>query len=314
IGNGESFGVVDYLETATDSLIEMLGCRPSVVAMDLHPGYSNRKYGHALAERFGAEVIEVQHHWAHCASLMAESNTEEMAALSIDGTGHGTDGNAWGGEVMYANLNKFDRLAHLQYIPLIGGDKALYDIRRLKFAIDTINGVHADYVTEREADVFAKASKNSVLTSSFGRFLDALAYSLGVCDIRSYDGEPAMKMEPLLARGRKVEGFDTSIVSGEIMTAHLFRDLSKYKKEDAAYSAVDSVIGRMVETAADSASKHGIRKIGLTGGVSYSIPISQIFVEHVRELGFEPVLHDRVPNGDGGISVGQTAVALKRLQ
>jgi len=314
IGNGESLGVVDYLETATDSLIEMLGCKPSIVAMDLHPGYSNRRYGKALAERFGAEVIEVQHHWAHCASLMAESGTGEMAALSIDGTGHGTDGNAWGGEVMFADLTKFDRLAHLQYIPLIGGEKALYDIRRLKFAIDMINGTDIDYVDDRTADVFTKAAKNSALTSSFGRFLDALAYSLGVCDVRSYDGEPAMKMEPLLARGKKVEGFETSVENGEIMTAHMFRDISKYRKEDAAYSAVDAVITKMVETAADYASKHGIRKIGLTGGVSYSIPISQIFVKHVTEMGFKPVLHDRVPNGDGGISVGQTAIALKRLQ
>jgi hydrogenase maturation protein HypF len=245
---------------------------------------------------------------------MAESGTEKMAALSIDGTGHGTDGNAWGGEVMFADLDRFDRLAHLQYIPLIGGEKALYDIRRLRFAIDLINGTDVDYVDDRTADVFAKAAKNSALTSSFGRFLDALAYSLGVCDVRSYDGEPAMKMEPLLARGKRVEGFETSVENGEIMTAHLFRDLSRYRKEDAAYSAVDTVIARMVETAADSASRHGIRKIGLTGGVSYSIPISQIFVKHVTEMGFEPVLHDRVPNGDGGISVGQAAIALKRLQ
>ena len=112
-------------------------------------------------------MIEVQHHWAHCASLIAETGIDEMAALSIDGTGHGTDGNAWGGEVMYADLTKFDRLAHLQYIPLIGGEKALYDIRRLKFAIDLINGTDIDYVDDRTADVFTKAAKNSALTSSF---------------------------------------------------------------------------------------------------------------------------------------------------
>ena len=162
--------------------------------------------------------------------------------------------------------------------------------------------------------MFSKMIGSSIMTSSFGRFLDALAYSLGVCSMRTYDGEPAMKMESLLARGKKVEGFDTDIVDGQIMTAHLFRDLSKYRKEDAAYSAVECVVARMVEVAADSASKHGIRKIGLTGGVSYSLPISQIFVDHVEELGFEPVLHDRVPNGDGGISVGQAAIALRRIQ
>ena len=314
IGNGESVGVVEYLEAATDSLIDMLGAKPSAVAMDLHPGYSNRKYARSLAERCGAELIEVQHHWAHCASLMAESGLERISALSIDGTGHGTDGNAWGGEVMLADYDGFKRLAHLQYIPVIGGDRALHDIRRLDFAIDTMNGKAPSYVTDREADVFSKMMRNSVLTSSFGRFLDALAYKLGVCSVRTYDGEPAMKMEPLLARGKRIEGFDTEIVNGEIRTAHLFDGIERFDRYDAAYSAVDCVIGRMVESAADAASSEGIKEIGLTGGVSYSIPISDMFAYHVRKLGLTPVFHDRVPNGDGGISVGQAAIALKKIQ
>ena len=314
IGNGESVGVVDYLETATDSLMDMLGSRPSVVAMDLHPGYSNRRYAKALSERFGAELMEVQHHWAHCASLMAESGIERMAALALDGTGHGTDGNAWGGEAMIADYDDFRRLAHLEYIPLIGGEKALHDIRRLKFAVDSVNGSDTPYVTEREADVFSKMSKNSALTSSFGRFLDTLAYSLGVCSLRTYDGEPAMKMEPLLARGKKVEGFETELKNGQVLTSHLFRDIGRYDRYDAAYSAVDCVLERLIESAADAASKEGIKQIGLTGGVSYSIPISTMFASHVKRMGFTPVFHDRVPNGDGGVSVGQAAIALRKIQ
>ncbi|MBE6517398.1 MAG: carbamoyltransferase HypF [Thermoplasmata archaeon] len=314
IGNGESFGVVDYLKDATDSLIKMTGCEPQIVAMDLHPGYANRKYAKSLAERTCSKTIEVQHHWAHCASLMVDSEHDEMVCLTLDGTGHGDDGNAWGGEVMFADLNKYDRLAHLQYIPLLGGDKALYDIRRLKFAIDSINGSETPYVDDRTADVFSKMMSRSVRTSSFGRLLDALAYSLDVCTERTYDGEPAMKMEPLLRKGKVIEGFDTEIVNGEIRTAHLFTAIDGLKKEDVAISVVDSVISKMVETACDSASKKGIREIGITGGVSYSIPISDIFRRHVELLGFTPIFHNRVPNGDGGISVGQSAIALNVIQ
>lgn len=314
IGNGESIGVVEYLERATDSLMDMTGCTPSMVAMDLHPGYANRRYARSISERFGAEPLEVQHHWAHCASLMVDSGVYEMSCLALDGTGHGTDGNAWGGEVMFADLTGYERLAHLQYIPLLGGDRALYDIRRLKFAIDTINGTDTPYVDERTADVFSKMMSRSVLTSSFGRLLDALAYSLGVCSERSYDGEPAMKMEPLLVRGIPREGFDTEIVNGEIRTAHLFESIHMYRREDVAYSIVDSVLGRMVETACDAADMRGIREIGITGGVSYSVPICEMFRRHVERLGYEPVFHNRVPNGDGGISVGQTAIALKKIQ
>ena len=215
---------------------------------------------------------------------------------------------------MSCDYTDFTRLAHLEYIPLLGGEKALHDIRRLAFAVDSANGKDAPYVTEREAEVFSKMKKNSPLTSSFGRFLDTLAYELGVCSERTYDGEPAMKMEPLLVRGKRIEGFETETTNGSIGTVHLFRDIGKYDRCDAAYSAVDCVIERMVEIATDSASSQGIREIGLTGGVSYSIPISNMFAYHVRKSGFEPVFHRRVPNGDGGISVGQAAIALRRIQ
>lgn len=312
IGNGESFGVVDYLTHATDSLISMIGCTPTAIALDLHPGYSNRRYAKSLSERYGAELVEVQHHWAHCASLMVDSGSYEMGFVSVDGTGHGTDDHAWGGEVMFADLDGFERLAHLQYIPLLGGDRALYDTRRLRFAIDTIGGRETPYVDDRTADLFTKMMPNSVKTSSFGRILDALAHTLGVCSERTYDGEPAMKMEPLLLRGRPIEGFETEIVNGEILTTHLFDQIDGLRKEDVAYSIVDSLVSKMTEVACDRASKKGVTRIGITGGVSYSIPISDMFRRHVEGLGFTPVFHDRIPNGDGGISVGQAAISLRR--
>lgn len=314
IGNGESVGVIDYLETATDSLVSMLGCEPRIVAMDMHPGYSNRRYARALAERTGADLVEVQHHWAHCASLMAEHGLGETVALALDGTGYGSDGNAWGGESMYASTKGFTRLAHLQYIPLIGGDRALHDIRRLRFAADLINGSDTPYIDDGTAELFSKIARNSAMTSSMGRFLDALSYSLGVCDQRTYDGEPAMKMEPLLRRGSRIDGFETELRNGEVLTAHMFSEIGDQDPCDIAYTMVDNIIGRLVESAADEASKRGIRTIGLTGGVSYSIPISAMFASHARELGFEAVLHDRVPNGDGGVSVGQAYIALGRIR
>ena len=316
IGNGESYGVTEYLASATDSLVSMTGCEPDIVAMDLHPGYSNRRYANALAERFSADTVEVQHHWAHCASLMVDAGIDEMAALSVDGTGHGDDGMAWGGEVMFADLDGYERRAHLEYIPLIGGSKALQDIRRLRFAIDRMNGRESDFVTDQESMVFSKMMRNSIGTSSLGRILDALSYSLGVCGKRSYDGEPAMRLEPLLRRGRHIDGFDTETAGGIIRTAHLFDliDTDRDRPEDIAYSIVESIIGEMVDSACDAANDHGVRRIGLTGGVSYSLPITGIFESKVREAGFEPVIHNRVPNGDGGVSVGQAAIALKRIQ
>ena len=312
IGNGEKIGVPEYLEEAVRTQIGFLNCRPSIIAMDLHPGYANRPLGKALSQEYGADLIEVQHHWAHAASLLVDSGAERCVALTLDGTGHGDDGTAWGGEVLRADLDSYKRVAHLENIPLLGSERALYDLRRLRFAIDSMNGSENHDFTDSEAMVLRKLMDKSVTTSSFGRVLDALSYSLGVCRTRTYDGEPAMKLEPLLARGKKVEGFETETVNGVIKTVHLFHD-SKEKKEDIAFSVVHSIMEQLVLSAADDAASSGIGQIGLSGGVSYNRTISEIFVDLVKNAGFEPLLHNNVPNGDGGVSVGQAAIALKRL-
>ena len=309
IGNGESLNVAEYLETATDSFIDLLGCTPQAIAMDLHPAYVNRRYGKRLAERFGVPVFEIQHHWAHAASLLVENGIDEAVVLTLDGTGHGTDGNAWGGEVLRADLRSFDRIAHLQYIPLIGGEKAVLDPVRLKFAIDEINGIDTGLVPETNANVYRKMMDKSIGTSAMGRFLDALAVTLGICSQRTYDGEPAMKTEPYLSKGKMIEGFDVSTVSGVIGTARLFKDIPKGRKEDIAYSMTRAVIDEMVNIACDSAMSKGIDVIGLTGGVSYSAPVCRMVEDAVSARGLRFMMHDKVPCGDGGISVGQAAIA-----
>ena len=312
IGNGEKIGVPEYLEEAVRTQIGFLNCRPSVIAVDLHPGYSNRPLGKRLSQEYGAELIEVQHHWAHAASLMVDNRVDSCVALTLDGTGHGDDGTAWGGEVLQSDFDSYKRVAHLETIPLLGSERALYDLRRLRFAIDEMNGVENHGFTDQEAFVLRKLMGKSVRTSSFGRILDALSYSLGVCSQRTYDGEPAMKLEPLLARGRLVEGFETETVNGVVRTAHLFHE-SKERREDIAYSVVYNIMRELVQSAAEAADSAGIGHIGLTGGVSYNRTITQMFRDLVGETDHEPILHNDVPNGDGGVSIGQAAIAAKRL-
>ncbi|MFA7150222.1 MAG: carbamoyltransferase HypF, partial [Candidatus Methanomethylophilaceae archaeon] len=259
--------------------------------------------------------IEIQHHWAHAASLLTEHNVDEAVVLSIDGTGYGTDGNAWGGEVLRTDLDRFERVSHLQNIPLLGSERALHDLRRLKFAVDCINGEDNHIVSDEMANVMRKLMNKSIKTSSFGRLLDTLAFTLGVCRTRTYDGEPAMKMEPLLARGRLIPGFETEMNNGEILTAHLFADLPKNeKREDIAYSIVRNVIDSMVDSACDCAESKGIETIGLSGGVSYNRPICKMVENATLGRGLKFMTHDCVPNGDGGISVGQAAIALRSLE
>ncbi|AMH94196.1 hydrogenase maturation factor HypF [methanogenic archaeon ISO4-H5] len=316
IGNGEGIGVPEYLEQAIRFQMSLVGCEPQVVAEDLHPAYLNRRFASELAEEYSADLIDVQHHWAHVASLMADCDgLSRMTALALDGTGHGDDGKAWGGEVLSCDYYSYKRLAHLEYIPLLGGQKALTDLRRLRFAIDEMNGDgNKTSFSESEAEILRKLIPKSVQTSSFGRILDALSFYLGICDVRTYDGEPAMKLEPLLARGRLVEGFETETVNGVIRTAHLFRNLKKCPDPaDAAYSVVYNILCEMVDQAAADADTNGEDYIGITGGVSYDTPIVYMTEKIAAKYGKKVLCHNRVPNGDGGISTGQAAIALHRL-
>ncbi len=316
VGDGDSMRVIDFLESAVEHFRKLLGVdHPQAVAVDLHPGYTNRKLGKKLALREGAELVEVQHHWAHAAALLVESGEEEMVALTLDGTGYGTDGQAWGGEVLRADLASFDRIAHLQPIPLLGGEKAVRDPRRLVFALDEMAGRPGEYFNDAEAAVLRKIMPHSVTSSGFGRLLDALSCYLGVCQRRTYDGEPAMKLETLLERGKVLPGLDAERVGGTVMTVPMFQQLREMKgsREDLAVTFVASALRSLVDAAVDEASSKGIDAIGLTGGVSYNGVVCSLVDDMVREQGLRFICPDRLPNGDGGIASGQCAIALKRM-
>lgn len=317
IGDGDSMGVIDFLDASVQNFRDLLGVdHVQAVAVDLHPGYSNRKLGTSLAHRERVELVEVQHHWAHAAALMVDAGEDELVTLTLDGTGYGDDGQAWGGEVLRADLSSYDRVAHIQPVPLLGGEKAVRDPRRLVFAMDEMAGRPGEYFGDGEAAVLRKLMAGSKTTTGFGRLLDALSCYFGVCQTRTYDGEPAMKLEAVLERGKIIPGMRAERRNGTVMTVPLFQDLREMKgsREDLALTYVAAVLESLVEAAADEASKRGLDAIGLTGGVSYNGVISSLAERMVRSHGLRFVCPDRLPNGDGGISSGQCAIALKRVQ
>ncbi|MCK4443741.1 MAG: carbamoyltransferase HypF, partial [Thermoplasmata archaeon] len=201
------------------------------------------------------------------------------------------------------------------------GDLATKEPKRILFAIFKRLGMAKNYFDPRESEVFSKAIDKSPQSCSLGRVLDALSAYLGICDRMTYDGEPAIKLEKYLDEGKpeyeflaEVEGSDPAT----IRTLPLFeqmdsvaggKDLSESERANLSRSFIEELMGKMVEVCIHQAEENGIKTIGLTGGVSYSLPIVRIVRDLLKNSNLELALHDSVPNGDGGISVGQNAIA-----
>jgi hydrogenase maturation protein HypF len=323
IGNSKYYSTLEFLENALRHLMKLTMIKPGIdaVVADLHPSYDTKKVANKFATEFSVPLFEVQHHWAHAASLMVDRGLDACVTLCLDGLGYGSDGNFWGGEVITSNFNEFNRVGHLEYIPLIGGDAATNDPRRLVYAIMK-NFDKQMYFTGNESEIFDKLLSKSPKSSSLGRILDAISCYLGICQKRTYDGEPAMKLEKYLAAGKPKYKFDCEIENNTVKTINLFGQLDDYtkkgisesKKADLAYSMVKSIIDSLTDIAIDNARAENIKSIGLSGGVTYNLPINIMVYEKLRKTKFDLVVHNSVCNGDGGISIGQNAIIGHKLK
>ncbi len=330
IGNTKNYDTLLFLEEATDHMCGLLGIEElDCVARDLHPRYATRAEAEEYRKKFDCEILDVQHHWAHAASLALDNGIDgRMVALALDGSGYGPDGNVWGGEIIDSSFEDYKRIGQLENIPLLGGEKAIRDVRRLVFAISELTESDLDFpnYSDTEMDIFKKLLNKSILTSSTGRVLDALSAYLDICHYRTYDGEPAMKLEKYLAMGRHKYNFEKTTRGGEcsvIETLPLFEQIFSHgppkemdfiKKCDIAHSLVYTMVGEMTRVACEHASCQGIKYIGVTGGVSYNEPIIRMIQGEMKKYpNLQLLLHNRLPNGDGGISAGQNVIAGNKI-
>lgn len=318
IGNSKYYGTVEFLEKSLRHLMKLFlkDERLHAVAMDRHPMYESKNVAKKIADECHVPVVEVQHHWAHAASLLVDHTIKESVVLALDGLGYGEDGRFWGGEVLETSFEAFKRVGHLGYLSLLGGDQATRDPRRLVYALFRRSGKEL-FFTHRETQILEKLMRDAPLSSSMGRYLDALACYLGICTTRTYSGEPAMKLERYLALGSPRFPLQAQVKDNIIDVEDVFRQLDEQlprpftekKKADAAVSLVGTLMDALVEIAVAHARQAGIKTIGLTGGVSYNIPITEMVSRSVKDAGLDFLVHRNVPNGDGGIAVGQNAIA-----
>ena len=321
VGESQQYPTLQYLDEAIHHLAGLLGAdKVDVLGLDKHPRYSTRIVAKRLAKEHRCPMIETQHYHAHAASLKIDRAVSgQLVCLTWDGTGYGDDGTSWGGETLLADFAEYKRLGTLEGIPLLGGDKAVIDPKRVVTAIQLKLGREPTLIDTADADLFSKMIDRAVLASSMGRVLDSVSCILGICCKRTYEGEPAIKLERWLELGKPRTDFEVSFSSKEgvevARTLPMFERLidmdikSDSERADAAVSFVRSLVQALADRGCDHADDNSLRQVGLTGGVSFSGPITRWVKETVEKRGLEFVGHERVPNGDGGISTGQNAIA-----
>jgi len=324
IGDVENLETLSFLKSTINHLIKLTNSKVEVIACDLHPKFTTTRLAQKLGDKLECPVVPVQHHHAHIASLMGEHDVDEMVGIACDGFGYGSDSNAWGGEILYCNQDGFKRLGHLQEQPMVGGDLAtLYPLR---MAAGILHG-EADIEEwlfsnsdlfphgRSEAEIIIKQLEkgSAPKTTSCGRVLDAVSAILGICYERTYEGEPAMKLESAALKGKDVlkltPEFKGNAIETSLLVHQIFHQRGKHSVADLACSTQSYLARGLAELAVDEAERLNVDFIGFSGGVAYNEYITLTIRRIVEENGFKFLVHNQIPPGDGGISFGQVVAA-----
>ncbi|MEV1239017.1 carbamoyltransferase HypF [Nonomuraea sp. NPDC049750] len=321
LGDLENYATMQAFAGGVAHFRRLFGIEPEVVAHDLHPEYLSTKYALTLD---GVQPLGVQHHHAHIASCLADNGESgPVVGVALDGTGYGTDGTIWGGELLVADLAGFERAGHLEPVPMPGGVTAIRQPWRMAAAF-----LHSAYgpkdfddldVVRRNQDrwpaVAALVANGPAqrVTSSAGRLFDAVSALLGIRDTVTYDGQAAVELEqradPGVRGGYPVDVAGTVIRSTDLIRA-VVGDLRRGEASEVIAARFHHGLAEAVVTATTRvAATNGLEVVALSGGVFCNTLLLGAVVDGLRRHGLRVLLHRRIPCNDGGISLGQAVVA-----
>jgi hydrogenase maturation protein HypF len=332
IGDLENFESYRFFEQAIAHLRKILEIEPTIVAYDLHPDYFCT---HWALDQQGMELVGVQHHHAHIASCMAEHHLEgRVIGFALDGTGYGTDGRIWGGEVMVAGYQDFRRAAHFDYVKLPGGSAAIREPWRMAVSYlahhfgPECAGLDIPFVRgldRRKLQLLLKMMErdlNSPLTSSCGRLFDAVAALAGVRQRVSYEAQAAIELENAIAEPAGDEAYRLQMTpSGDgpwiIDSKPLFVELLDDLRRHAPLSAISAkfhlgLVEVFARIAQHIREREHLNRVCLSGGTFQNRFLLEHLQQRLSGLAFEVFAHSEVPSGDGGLSLGQALVAAYR--
>jgi len=289
--------------------LDMLGVDPTVIACDLHPDYLSTRWAH----EHELPLVQVQHHHAHAAACLAEHGEKGPAlGVVLDGTGYGTDGTIWGGELLRFDLESFERIAHLEPVPLPGGEAATQEPWRVAAAHLEAAGRPVPW--ERWSLVRQSLGVNAPLSSGAGRLFDAVAALLGIRERVSYEGQAAIELEHL-AGATEAAPYACRIeddgIHGVDLIAAVHDDLVEGRDRAEIAAAFHEGVAHAFERACLEAAEP--RTVVLSGGCLQNLRLLASLRARLEASGFRVLSHSLVPPNDGGVSYGQAAVAAARL-
>lgn len=342
IGDVENGGTFDAWNAARTRLEDLFDLAPAALACDLHPSYLSSQWAREQARKCNLPLVEVQHHHAHIASVMAEAIVADqlttdarVLGIAFDGTGAGTDGTIWGGEFLVASLGGFERAAYLRTWALPGGAASVRDARRNAFALLSELGLleHPgaarllDSLDEQTRSVTATMIErgiNSPRTSSMGRLFDAAAAILGICDKATYEGEPAIELEAAAWRalgGKTVRldgnhagvftsADDSPILDPQPLIEALLNGIEAGVPADRlALGFHIAITHATTHIASEICAREGLDTVALSGGVFMNRLLLQLLTRELKSVGLTVLVPHSVPVNDGCIAYGQAAIA-----
>jgi len=327
IGDMADASVYKHWLNSIEHLKKLLEVQPSIVACDMHPNYLSSQYARKLKKD---RLIEVQHHWAHIASVLAEHNIDKkVIGLVADGTGYGIDGTIWGCECLIASLDDFQRFGHLSYYPLAGGDSAAKEAIRpviglmKKYNLSVPDAVLDEIEPDREKR-FAIAEQiekniNTIKTSSLGRLFDAVSALCGLGGRNNFEAQLPMALEAIADKrttecypfALKRENGIIMVEIGDMLKAIAADRIGKVGKTVISAKFHNTIAAFFLALARQGRDKTGINTAAISGGVFCNRFLSERLIELLQNDGFEVLFNRLVPANDGGISLGQAAIAAK---
>lgn len=329
IGDMENAETLEAYERTIALYEEMFRIRPELVAYDLHPEYLSTKFALSL----GLPSVGVQHHHAHIAGVTAEHGiADPVVGIAYDGTGFGTDGTIWGGEVLLADWKGFERVAHLRAVPMPGGAAAVRRPARMAsgLLLGTDRGLfdhpgarilQSSLTNEERSTICTMVDRglNSPLTSSMGRLFDAIAALTGVRADAMYEGQAAIELEAFADPSERAAyrfelvGDAPIVIDPEPVVRAVLDDLAASVPVPTISARFhNAVVAATVEVATRSCARAGVRHVACSGGVFMNRLVLAGVLAGVEAAGLVPLIHRDLPVNDGGISFGQTVVAWAR--